>query len=377
MAEQQRGSCSWETYLRLNSFEEPVFTHPIDYADDAHGRILGELALEDVSENIAPGATAWRTGQIALQSGQSLDVVLTHSPATAGFMYLHRMPMQTHLFDLLDLPMPESAPADMALPGQVILGAPRTKLVGSAISDAMSSPQIREAIASCTQDEVVILPVLREGAKFQVAEALFDIAGYYCDEAILDSHHVFDPTVPRYHRRVETTILKDQDISPRQREGKRLAIVGDSIASGIVMLGVLGHVGRRFDHIGQIEIVAPFATLRGLARLALYSPPRFRIRVHVFETLLNALPPDYYYSAHYPEAGFHIRPDLEEQYRDWWGTDSDGNAIADTACAGYGWAEAFFNPRKQLQMIDDQLSERHGLTIAEVVQRNITLNLQF
>ena len=46
MAEQQRGSCSWETYLRLNSFEEPVFTHPIDYADDAHGRILGELALE-------------------------------------------------------------------------------------------------------------------------------------------------------------------------------------------------------------------------------------------------------------------------------------------------------------------------------------------
>ncbi len=132
MAEQQRGSCSWETYLRLNSFEEPVFTHPIDYADDAHGRILGELALEDVSENIAPGATAWRTGQIALQSGQSLDVVLTHSPATAGFMYLHRMPMHTHLFDLLDLPMPESAPADLALPGQVILGAPRTKLVGSA-----------------------------------------------------------------------------------------------------------------------------------------------------------------------------------------------------------------------------------------------------
>ena len=348
-----------------------MFIHPIDYADDAHGRILGELALEDVTKHAAPDAATYRTGQISLQSGQRLDLVLTHSPATAGFMYLHTMPVQSYLFELLDLPMPESAPAQLEFPGQVILGAPRTKLVGAAICDAMSSPQMRAAVAVCTQDEVVILPVLREGAKFQMAEALFDTAGYYCDEAILDSHHVFDPTVPRYHRRVETTILKDQDISPRQREGKRLALVGDSIASGIVMLGVLGHVGRRFDNIGQIEIVAPFATLRGLTRLAFYSPPSFCIRVHVFETLLNALPPDYYYSAHYPESGFHIRPDLEEQYRDWWGTDNDGQAIADTACAGYGWAEAFFNPRKQLQMINDQLSERHGLTIAEVVRRNM------
>ena len=348
-----------------------MFTHPIDYADDAHGRILGELTLDDCPSNIETGDTVCRSGRLSLQSGQQLDLVLTHSPATAGFMYLHQMPVQSHLFELLDLPMPSPAPAQLALPGQIILGAPRTNLVGSAIRDAMSSPPFRAAVAAGSQDEVVILPVLREGAKFQMAEALYDIAGYYCDEAILDSHHVFDPSVPRYHRRVETTILKDQDISPRQREGKRLAIVGDSIASGIVMLGVLGHVGRRFDNIDQIEIVAPFATLRGLARLALYAPTRFRIRVHVFETLLNALPPDYYYSAHYPQPGFHIRPDLEEQYRDWWGTDADGNYIADTACAGYGWAEAFFNPRKQLQMIDDQLSERHGLTIAEVVRRNL------
>ena len=42
----------------------------------------------------------------------------------------------------------------------------------------------------------MVLPVLREGAKFQMAEALYGIAGYYCDEAILDSHHVFDPSVP-------------------------------------------------------------------------------------------------------------------------------------------------------------------------------------
>ena len=235
----------------------------------------------------------------------------------------------------------------------------------------MRSPVLAEALGACNQDEIVILPVLREGAKFQLTEGVYENLGYYCDEAILDSHHVFDPTVPRYHRRVETTILKDQDISPKQREGKRLALIGDSIASGIVMLGVLGHVGRRFDNVQQVEIVAPFATLRGLARLAYYGPPGVRIRVHLFETILNALAPDYYYSAHYPESGFHIRPDLEAQYRDWWGADADGNNIADTACAGYGWAEAFFNPRKQLQMINEQLTERHELTIAQVVRRNL------
>jgi hypothetical protein len=286
-------------------------------------------------------------------------------------MYLCQMTVQEHLFELLGLAAPAASPLQMRLPGQIILGAPRASLVAPAIRDTLSSPAVKAAIKACSQDEVVVLPVLREGAKFQLAEALFENYGYYCDEAILDSHHVFDPTVPRYHRRVETTILKDQDISPRQREGKRLAVVGDSIASGIVMLGVLSHVGRRFDNIRQIEIVAPFATLRGLARLAYFASPRFSIRVHVFETILNALPPDYYYSAHFPDPGFHIRPDLEEEYRDWWGTDDEGNYIADTACAGYGWAEAFFNPRKQLQMIDEQLSERHGLTIGQVVWRNL------
>ena len=177
--------------------------------------------------------------------------------------------------------------------------------------------------------------------------------------------------MPRYSRRVETTIVKDQDISPSQRKEKTVALVGDSIASGIVMLGVFKLLEERFEHIEQIEVIAPFATLRGLARLAAYGPPQFRVRVHLFETILNALPPDYYYSAHFSEAEFHIRPELEEQYRQWWGRDAAGNSIADTACAGYGWAEAFFNPRKQIQMIDEQLMERHQLAISDIVKRNL------
>ena len=141
-----------------------MFTHPIDYADDAHGRILGELTLDDCPANIETGDTVCRSGRLSLQSGQQLDLVLTHSPATAGFMYLHQMPVQSHLFELLDLPMPSPAPAQLALPGQIILGAPRTNLVGSAIRDAMSSPPFRAAVAAGSQDEVVVLPVLREGA---------------------------------------------------------------------------------------------------------------------------------------------------------------------------------------------------------------------
>jgi hypothetical protein len=72
----------------------------------------------------------------------------------------------------------------------------------------------------------------------------------------------------------------------------------------------------------------------------------------MFETLLNALPPDYYYSAHFSILEFHIDPELESEYHEWWGKDGVGNDIADTACAGYGWSEVFFNPRKQIEMMN-------------------------
>ena len=80
------------------------------------------------------------------------------------------------------------------------------------------------------------------------------------------------------------------------------------------------------------------------------------MRVHCFETLLNALPPDYYYSAHFNIPELHIRPDLEAAYRHWWGQDAQGNWIADTACAGYGWSEVFYSPRKQIQMINEPVA---------------------
>jgi hypothetical protein len=93
--------------------------------------------------------------------------------------------------------------------------------------------------------------------------------------------------------------------------------------------------------------------------------------VHVFETLLNALPPDYYYSAHFNQPELHIRPDLEAEYRAWWGEDDNGIAIADTACAGYGWSEVFYSPRKQIEMMNGELGSRHHMTIADIIRRRL------
>ncbi len=47
-----------------------------------------------------------------------------------------------------------------------------------------------------------------------------------------------------------------------------------------------------------------------------------------------------------------------------------GNEIAATACAGYGWSEVFYSPRKQVDMINGELRSRHNLTIADIVLRN-------
>ena len=217
-----------------------------------------------------------------------------------------------------------------------------------------------------------MFPIAREGLKYQVAEALYDNYGYFCDEIVLDAHHVFDSSVPVYNRTVELTLFKDKDLDHTQKENIAVAFLADSIASGLVMKEVIARVSERFENLEYIEVISPLTTIRGLCRIAQSELSKhIKIRVHVFETLLNALPPDYYYSAHFPEADFHICPEQEEQYRDWWGKDAEENSIADTACAGYGWSEVFYSPRKQIQMMNSQLTSRHGLSIADIVKRNV------
>jgi hypothetical protein len=288
-------------------------------------------------------------------------------------MYLRKMQMDRNLAGLLGLKdSTYSSENPVFLPGQLCLGADRVELIGQAMRDLTASPILHATIAGYQQHNLAIFPIAREGLKYQVAEAIHHNYGYYCDEVVLDAHHVFDSSVPIYNRKVEMTLFKDKDLDKTQKDNINVAFIADSIASGLVLKEVIAKVKERFDNIHQIEVLAPLATIRGLCRIArARCEQNVQVRVHVFETLLNALPPDFYYSAHYDIPQMHICPDLEANYRKWWGQDQAGNMIADTACAGYGWSEVFFSPRKQLEMINGELQRRHQMTLSDVLTRRL------
>jgi hypothetical protein len=351
------------------------FIYPFSFSEGESHKVEGELSLEEPLpyQDKSGGSGFYRPGKLELDNGSHLDLVLYHNPATSAFMYLRKSPLDARLLDIVGLPPEEIANiSGLTLPGQLCLGSDRTRLIGEAYKDLFASPALQQTITSFSQQNLAIFPIAREGLKYQVAEAIFDNYGYYCDEIVLDAHHVFDSSVPVYNRKVELTLFKDKDLDKQQRENVTVAFLADSIASGLVMREVIEKVNQRFEHLQQVEVVSPLSTIRGLCRVASSECTRdIKVRVHVFETLLNALPPDYYYSAHFNIPEFHIRPDLEKEYRDWWGQDSKGNFISETACAGYGWSEVFYSPRKQIQMINGQLQSRHNLTIADIVKRHL------
>lgn len=346
------------------------------------------FALEEADSSIVRGVVnladpqtdaqgnQYRLGRVSKLAGGSVDVVLYHNPHTREFLYLRDGVMTPALARLCELEEGIYSPGmGLRLPGQLCLGAERTLLVGRAVEDIVRSAPLLDLLHGCRQEQIAVFPIAREGLKYQVAEGLFQVLGVHCDEVLLDAHHVFDKTVPVYNRKVEMTLFKDKDLDSEQKRNMRVAIIADSIASGLVMQEVIRAIHQRFEQIEHIELVAPLATVRGLCRIIQAHegedfPP---IRVHIFETLLNALAPDYYYSAHYPQNEMHIQPGLEEDYRAWWGRDDAGNWIADTACAGYGWSESFFSPRRQIQMMNAELTMRHGLTIAQILKRNILI----
>ncbi len=351
-----------------------LLSYPIEYTEEDASLVRGTLLLENaVSYPLnSRGSGFYRPGKIKLEGGAELDLALYHNDATAKFIYLRDERTDADLLKLIGLEQGEIAKIkSLRLPGQLCLGSERTRLIGRAIQGVLGAPNIRTSIARQRQENIAIFPIAREGLKYQVAEALFENHGFYCDEIVLDAHHVFDQSVPVYSRKVEMTLFKDKDLDQQQHEIITTAFIADSIASGLVMREVIEQVYRRFHHIQQVEVISPFATIRGLCRIARRDNLRhIPIRVHSFETLLNALPPDFYYSAHINLPALHIRPDLEQQYRAWWGQDGQGNWIADTACAGYGWSEVFYSPRKQIEMMNGELRSRHGLTIADIVRRN-------
>lgn len=353
----------------------PQFSYPFAFTEDIANPIRGSLILDEPQAypTSQGGNGFYRTGKIAMEGGAGLDLVLYHNQATSEFMYVRSCPPDANLLDIVGLEPAEIAKIrSLPLPGQLCLGSDRSKLIRQAMRQIFESPTLEPTISGHGQQNLAVFPIAREGLKYQVAEAIFENYGCYCDEIVLDAHHVFDSSVPVYNRKVEMTIFKDKDLDRQQRENISVAFIADSIASGLVMKEVIARVKERFEHLDQVEVVSPLATIRGLCQIARSEyAAQTRIRVHVFETLLNALPPDYYYSAHFNIPEFHIRPELDQEYRNWWGTDPHGNAIADTACAGYGWSEVFYSPRKQIQMMNGQLEARHGLTISDIVRRNV------
>jgi hypothetical protein len=351
------------------------FTYPFLFTEVTSQPVKGCLELEEPLPypEVAGGSGFYRPGKLCIEGGADLDLVLYHNPFTSKFIYLRKTPVDLNLLTLIGL-----EPADVAhistlvLPGQLCLGSERAALIGQAVRGLIAAPALRPIFASHHQQNLAIFPIAREGLKYQVTEAIFEASGLYCDEIVLDAHHVFDSSVPVFNRTVEFTLFKDKDLDRQQKENISVAFIADSVASGLVMKEVIARIKDRFEHVRQVEVIAPFATIRGLCNIGHSEVAKdVRIRLHVFETLLNALPPDYYYSAHYDIPELHIRPDLDCAYREWWGQDRDGRLIADTACAGYGWSEVFYSPRKQIQMMNGQLETRRHLNIADIVRRNL------
>ena len=349
------------------------FIFPFSFSEVSTQPVEGWVELEKpLPYTISEGSGYYRQGKLSVEGGGHLDLVLYHNLATRNFIYLRESPPDFNLLDLIGIQPGEVAHlSKLVLPGQLCMGSERSHLIGQAIRYAIGAPVLCPALTCYQQHNLAVFPIAREGLKYQVTEAIHKTWGFYCDEIVLDAHHVFDSSVPVFNRSVEFTLFKDKDLDRQQKENISVAFIADSIASGLVMKEVITKIKERFEHIEQVEVIAPLATIRGLCNICQSTVARdVRIRIHVFETLLNALPPDYYYSSHFNDAELHIQPDLKSHYRAWWGKDRNGHFIADTACAGYGWSEVLYSPRKQIAMINNQLESRHGLTIADIVRRN-------
>lgn len=350
------------------------FNYKFQFLEDPLNPIHGELTLGEVTsyKDKLENSCFFRQGSLLVNGTHNLDLVFYNNTATEKFIYMRETNLDDKFLQLLGMDNRGfDAARTQTLPGQLCLGPERSSLIGEAMMQIFNSPPLRDTVEKFNQHNLAVFPIAREGLKYQVADALFSNFGFYCDEVVLDAHHVFDSSVPVYNRTVELTLFKDKDLDQHQKENITVAFLADSIASGLVMKEVIARVSERFENLERIEVVSPLATIRGLCRLAQAETTRHvHLRVHIFETILNALPPDFYYSAHFKDPGFHMRQELETAYRDWWGLDKNGLEIAETACAGYGWSEVFYSPRKQIQMMNNQLGARHELTIAEIVRRN-------
>jgi hypothetical protein len=347
------------------------FHYSFNLTTESTERLEGILHLkipiisQDSSEDFS-----YRSGKIEL-GNKSVELVLVHSTASANLVYLYRAKLNQQFINLLDLNQKVEVGDELVLPGQLLLGAARTKVMGEGTKDIVRTPLLTKIFHENPPDKIAVFPIFREGIRYQVVEALYAVYANYYNEIMIDAHHISDKTIPGYNRRVGSVKFFDRDVTDEQMDKVNIAVVADSISGGVVLLGVLEELQKRCPNLSQVEVIAQFATLRGLARLAAYTSPQLSIRVHTFETILNSLEPNYYYAAHFREPEMHILPSLEKEYQDWWGKDKNGKKIANSLCAGFGWSFVYFTPEKQIQVIDHHLQSKHSMTLPDVISHNI------
>ena len=344
--------------------ETSTFSYPFSFAPTPTETIAGTVTLSAVKHD---GNTLTRSAVVQSGTAEVAVELYSNTPSTA-VLYLHQMKISPHHAKLLDI-SPKLVGTTMTLPGQLLLGGTRVGYFAEAVGGMLSTAYFRRLAKTYSQTEIVIVPVLREGVKYQIAEKMVEQFGYYCEEVVADAHHVLDDTVGGYGRRVDVTAFKDMDLTDAERQHIKCAIVGDSTASGIVVIGLLQKLTDRFPNLERVEVIAPLATLFACARIAQHVPAKLKLQLHAFETLLNSELPDFYWSPHFTQLELHMNPALQSAYRKWWGQDAQGLWVADTACAGYGWSEAFFHPQKFVRMMNGELQRRHNLTIAQIIAR--------
>lgn len=313
--------------------------------------IRGHLMLDaPISDDMG----AYRTGRIALDSGRSLSLVCRHSTAAAALTYLHQIQIDDDWRRLVGLP-DQTGSQTMPAPAQFVLGNERARLLSRGIRDMLSTTDLNNALKQTASEQIAAIPILREGAHLGLSDGLRTACGYALEE------------LPIAARRAESSAqialsFQDQILTDAHRERMVLALVGGNISDGQTHIAILNFLHRRFPRLTHIELMAPQASLQGMARLLALAGPGLTLRAHLFETPLDG-------DAHFPHPEFHIRPDLASAYRAWWGRDPMGFPIATMPCAGTDGSIPLFDPLRQIRTLNALLKERHRTTLSHVFTR--------
>lgn len=135
------------------------YQYPIAFQEDKTSRITGTLTLEEpLSYPLKTQESGfYRPAHIRLSDGGELNIVLYHNPATAAFIYLRTVPVDTRLMELLGLNAEEIAAMSlMTLPGQLCMGSARLRLIERATRMIFAAPVLRPTITTRCQHNLAI-----------------------------------------------------------------------------------------------------------------------------------------------------------------------------------------------------------------------------